>query len=1058
MINRKPLIISASTLLGLILIISFAPAVTLKYLAQQQMREMGAEQARIESLYLNLWTGYFRAEGVSATAEGKPDLKIGHIETELSYRQLWTKRLQINRLILRDIELHLYQGDRWQVGPLLIPEPDPDAKLADAEATPSEWRAGIDGFEFNAIHVSLSNADMAQRLAIDEASLERLYQWTPQQQSQLSLTGRINDNPFAISTQGTPLSTQPKIELQLRLDQLALGPLTRPWIDGLKGTLSTDLTLQVEQDGADIRLSQSGKIWLAGFDYQAASLAVSSSEITWQGSAEQQFTDATLVQASSDTHLRLEQLNLSQAELNLQEQQVSLDGQIEATGLQAFSYDGELITGKAQINLPDLELTNTGRSWHGKVDVSLTDQGLQQLVTDGTLKLRQLGLNQPGLDLSETAIEVSGRTEITPQQVDFEGLLQTADAEIALANLQIANQARRWNGSIKLQLSEQGLQQLDTQGSLQLKQLRVSQDDLDLNENQIDLTGKLATDLKQLSFTGKLSTLPSLIKKQHLQLSTAHRNWKGELGVDLEAGVVTALNGDINLGLALVSHQDGDPLLSLKQLALSNIKVPETNRFDISQLQLDDLIIAPEQPLLSLDHLKISDISASAEGSSVDTVLLGAITSEVELDSHKQPHRWLALIDRLTGKEPDHADAVSPDDTAIENTPPSEPTETASSDATYPFRLSQFSLERPTTIDLTELSATTQKAGKPYHIVINTLTLQQLDSTSDQPSAFQFKAKANRLGSINISGDYSPFSELADANWQGKISGMSLPPFSKMMQSQTGYQIESGKLMLDAKGSIRKDQVDSHNELVINNFIVAKASKQSSDQFDGQIGMPLSTAVSLLTDSDDNLALSIPVKGMLSDPEFGVQSAINVVLAKVARETTMGYLAVSLLPYSAVLSLGRAAVNAIEGSSIALDPVYFEPGSSEITEQGVDYLSKIGNLLVEREALRLKLCGQSVAADRQWLRHANLEELGKEPSQEPGKEPSPEDNKELSKEPVEPLSPEEGETLQQLAEARGETVMIYLIEKLGMKNEQLFSCLAGVDTSLEEKPHVKLAL
>lgn len=1083
MINRKPLLISSAIGLCLVLLISFAPALTLKHLAKKQMLELGAEKVEVESLYINLWTGYVKLSGLSATAKGKPDLKVGVFETELSYRQLWNKRLQISLLNLADIEMHLYQGELWQVGPLTIPKPAAEQETSPEEATePTEWRSGISSFAFSNINTSLSNPKMSQRVSIESAALLKLlYQWTPKNETVLNINGHINDSPFEISTQGTPLASQPQMELQLILDQLDLQPLTSPWIKGIKGQLSTNIALQFEQTENGFNLAQDGEISLAGFNYSAASLTVSSLQIDWKGRAEQQLADAALTQANADSTLTIADLTLKQPDLKLQEQSIELSGKLAAVGTDKLSFDGELKSTEATINLPGLDIANQARSWQGVVEVELSPQGLKQLITDGTLQLQQLQIEQEGLSLSEDQISIEARTQTTPQSVNFDGKLNTGQASIELDDLSIANQSRSWDGSVDLQLSDKGLQQLNTDGALQLKELLIEVGDVDVKESQIDLTGQFQTDLKQMGFNGEFNTRPSLVTKQHLRLATEQRNWKGKLDLDLKNNEVDALTGDFKLGPLLVSHKDGDPLVSLKEFKLSQIKVPESGRFNINQLQLSKLVMAPKQPLMSLDKLTVSDINTGAEGSSIDSILLGAISTEVELDNNKQPHRWLALVDRIGGREPRTATDDGTDNIPLEDAKfpilawfgeqtgvkkkPGETKTPMGKQATYPFTLNQFALDKPAEIKLVELSAATGKAGRPYQIAINTLTLEKVDTTSQQASPFKFEAKANRLGSIDVAGDYTLFKELADANWEGKISGMSLPPFSKIMRSQTGYEIESGKLKLDANGTIRAGTVNSKNELVINNFIVVQATENSSSEFDGQLGMPLSTAVSLLTDSDDNLNLSIPVNGKLSDPAFGVQSAINVVLAKVAREATMGYLSVSLLPYSAVLSLGRVAMDAVEDSSINLDPVYFEPGSAEINEKSADYLSKIGDLLTEREALRLKFCGQSVAEDRLWLRGQLPEEQNNEKTKQQDSdtptEPSSSDaiaQTAAAVEQIEPLTGEEQETLQQLARARGEAVMIYLVEELDVKNEQLFTCLARVDPLLEKQPQVRLGL
>ncbi|MEH6470719.1 MAG: DUF748 domain-containing protein [Halopseudomonas sp.] len=958
MINRKPLLISTAVIVTLVLLISFAPALVLKYQLNKQMRLLGADQVGVESLYLNPWTGYIELKGLSATATDRPALAIGHLLAEISYRALWSKRIEVTQLQLANIELHLQQPEQqWLLGPLLLPAPEPSSE---PDQEPSKWRAGINGFSLANINASLTTPQMSQRLVIDQADLQRLHQWTPQQQTQLKLEGQINDSLISLGTHGTPLASQPQIEIELKLEKLALEPLASPWLKGLKGDLSTDLMLQLELLEDGLKLDQSGTLSLTDFGLSQASLAVSSAQIDWQGSAQQQLTGGALVQANTDTKLQIQQLavQLEQPELALQEQSLLLDGRIEATGTQQFSFDGLFSSGEAQIKMPELLVANQARSWQGRIDLSLTEQGLGQLVTNGVVQLQQLQLEQAGLKLTE---------------------------------------------------------------------------------QQIELKGRLETDAKQLSFDGGLQTQPSQINFQQLQIATQARQWQGALGVDLASAAVTSFSGDISVDSVQVKHQDGNALVAFEQLNLNQIQLPQPNQLDATSLQLQQLVLGGEQPLLALDKLSINGISSSPTRTHINQIHPSEIKARFDLDGDKKPYRWLAWLAQLTGSQAsaDKADAdAKPQQTANDDSSP------------YPFKLNQFALQQPAQITITEQSPTTKKPGRPLNTTIEVLTLADVDTSSDQVSPFKLNARTHRFGYVELEGNYALFAESPNALWQGNISGMALPPFSRMMRSQTGYQIESGKLELQTQGTITTGLVDSTNHVVINNLSVKPATKDSTTEFDGKLGMPLGTAVSLLTDSDDNVELDLPIKGKLSDPEFGIQSVLNIVMLKVTREAAVGYLALTLQPYGAILGLGRLAMDAAGGSGINLEPIHFEPGSAQLTPQGVDYLSKIGKMLADRDGLRLKLCGQSVAADKAWLI-----------SQRPAPKPQPQTTASAAQ-PSMPiaLTEQEHNALIQLAEERGFSVKTHLLAQHKVKDGQLFSCLANVDTQVEAPPSVKLGL
>ncbi|WP_421868580.1 DUF748 domain-containing protein [Motiliproteus sp.] len=956
--NRKSLWIG-TTLVVMLLAISFGPALVLKLQLKQQLKQLGAEQVGLASAYLNPWTGYLEIMGLSAKSAGQPELKVGRFEAEVSYGALWDKRLQLTRLNLSDAAFHLRQkGSEIQLGPLTLP------KAAEEESDSSEgtdWRWGLNGFQFDRLQASYQNPQFSQRLQIDQATLKLLYQWTPDKHTELTVNGELNGSPIRIDTKGTPLAQRPQLEFDIKLDRLDLAPLSAPWVPGLEGLLSTELTINVEQRDSGFALQQSGSLRLDGFTYQADGLKTATPQIRWQGSAAQQLAQGNLsgIQSNNDLQLKQLELELADAGLALKESDISVKAKIDLKGTQKIHFDGNLNTGTAEINLPELQLSNQSRSWQGKVDVALGEEGLQKLTTDG---------------------------------------------------------------------------------QLQLNQLRLSQPELQVNEQQIALTGQLETNLKQLLFKGLLETAPAQVNLQQLQLSNQSRRWQGDLALDLETQQLNALSGDLALGPLKVQHQDGTDLIQLDNFSLTGLNAPAPNQLASDKLQLTKLQLGNNEPLLTLDQLTITQLSGSKQGASIAQIQPGALVARVDLGADKTPYRWqewLAKLQPNAGSEQSHEQKQTEKET--QQQPP------------FPFTLAELTLQQPATILLSEYSPKLKAQTKPVQLTLSELSLAKLNTLSDQSSPFKLKAKANRFGEIELDGSYALFADKTNAQWQSRIKGMALPPFSRFMNQATGYEFESGKLGLTSQGKINEGLVNSTNKLSINNLSVEPAGPNSTQEFDGQLGMPLGVAVALLTDDKDNVELDLPVKGSLDDPEFGIQSVINIVMTKVAKEAAMGYLSASLQPYGALLSLGRMALDAAEGSAIKLEPVYFEPGSSQLTPVGQDYLAKIGGILQERKGLRLKLCGISVASDLEWVIQQRPKPASKPPASAsaasasaPTAAPAP--------------TPLEIAQLQDLAEERGISVKSYLIDQLKANDDQLFSCLAKIDTTLQLKPQVRMGL
>jgi hypothetical protein len=150
--------------------------------------------------------------------------------------------------------------------------------------------------------------------------------------------------------------------------------------------------------------------------------------------------------------------------------------------------------------------------------------------------------------------------------------------------------------------------------------------------------------------------------------------------------------------------------------------------------------------------------------------------------------------------------------------------------------------------------------------------------------------------------------------------------------------------------------------------------------------------VALLKDRKGQIAIDLPVRGNLKDPDFKYgKLLLNTVLNLLGKAVTS--------PFALIGSL-------VGGSGEELHAIEFPPGRSDLAESETKKLTTLVTVLTERPALSLDVAGVAdkqvdarVLAEDQFyerLRQLKLEEMGKPAGKEPVPALSPEDESRLT--------------------------------------------------------------
>ena len=274
------------------------------------------------------------------------------------------------------------------------------------------------------------------------------------------------------------------------------------------------------------------------------------------------------------------------------------------------------------------------------------------------------------------------------------------------------------------------------------------------------------------------------------------------------------------------------------------------------------------------------------------------------------------------------------------------------------------SIQQPPPATLQPPPATPAPAADKGKIQIGTVTIQ--DGTIvfiDHHTSPEYSSKMMNLGG-RISGLSSEANKMADVDLRGNLENHSplritgqinplrddlfvdlkvsftdieLSPLTPYSGTFLGYTVDKGKLFLDLKYHIEKKQLDSSNNVFIDQLTFG--NKVESDR---ATSLPVRLAVALLKDRKGEIHLDLPVTGRTDDPQFSIWRVVLQVLK-------------NLLVKAATAPF--ALLQSVFGGKEDFSNVAFDYGSSRLSEAERGKLAKLAKVIIDRPALKLEVMG-----------------------------------------------------------------------------------------------------
>lgn len=247
-----------------------------------------------------------------------------------------------------------------------------------------------------------------------------------------------------------------------------------------------------------------------------------------------------------------------------------------------------------------------------------------------------------------------------------------------------------------------------------------------------------------------------------------------------------------------------------------------------------------------------------------------------------------------------------------------------------------------------------------------------LSSRPGSAGQLELDGQVDDFGMARAVGQVDPFDPTGFTEIKLVFRNLEMTRLTPYSATFAGRRIDSGKLSLDLDYNIRKRQLQSNNQVVIDKLVLGERVQSPSAK-----DLPLDLAIALLEDSDGRIDLGLPITGSLDDPQFSYGAIVWKVITNVLGK---------------IVTAPFRALGALFGSGDEkLESIAFEAGARRLTPPEREKLVKLAAALNKRPALALGVNGTWNSADRValqdlQLRRTLLEKSGQQidPQGDPG--------------------------------------------------------------------------
>ena len=243
----------------------------------------------------------------------------------------------------------------------------------------------------------------------------------------------------------------------------------------------------------------------------------------------------------------------------------------------------------------------------------------------------------------------------------------------------------------------------------------------------------------------------------------------------------------------------------------------------------------------------------------------------------------------------------------------------------------------------------------PFATTISKLNGKLSDIDKKRPSSGEFQGVVGKNGFSKITAKLFPFELKQNTEIKLDFKDIDLVDVTPYSGQFVGYKIKKGKLNLNLNYSVADSKLNGSNFINFDSLTLGE-KVESKDA----VNLPLSLAISILSDQNNQINIDLPVEGNLDDPDFKYGGVIWAAVKKLFADIT-------LAPF-------RFLGNALGLGSKDLSSIDFLAGSSELISSETPKIADFIKLTGSKPKMKLSITPTYSKLDESFYKNKKLDQ------------------------------------------------------------------------------------
>ena len=243
----------------------------------------------------------------------------------------------------------------------------------------------------------------------------------------------------------------------------------------------------------------------------------------------------------------------------------------------------------------------------------------------------------------------------------------------------------------------------------------------------------------------------------------------------------------------------------------------------------------------------------------------------------------------------------------------------------------------------------------PFATTISKLNGKLTDIDKKRPSSGEFQGVVGKNGFAQITAKLFPFELKQNTDIKLDFKDIDLVNVTPYSGQFVGYKIKKGKLNLNLNYSVTDSKLNGSNFINFDSLTLGE-KVESKDA----VNLPLSLAISILSDQNNQINIDLPVEGNLDDPDFKYGGVIWAAVKKLFADIT-------LAPF-------RFLGNALGLGNKDLSSIDFLAGSSELISSEAPKIADFIKLTGSKPKMKLSITPTYSKLDESFYKNKKLDQ------------------------------------------------------------------------------------